>query len=229
MNDSSEALREHRVHAAESSRGRSSDVIYRSIEHVISENKLGGTVLDYGAGTGELTQRLLGMERFESVTAVDIMAAPGLDLDSEWIEHDLNTPLPISEGQFDVVVAAEVIEHLENPRFVARELFRLLKKGGSAIISTPNNESWRSLLALLVRGNFVAFTETSYPAHITALLRQDIQRIFLEAQFAAPRFYFSDYGGLPGRPSLTWQGVSFGILRGLRYSDNIIALARKPS
>jgi 2-polyprenyl-3-methyl-5-hydroxy-6-metoxy-1,4-benzoquinol methylase len=230
MNDTSQAIHEHRVRAAEQSKGQSSNVIYRAIQRVITENHLAGAVLDYGAGTGDLTRQLLNMNTFASVSAVDIMAEPSdLAGKAQWIEHDLNMPVPVDAARFDLVVAAEVIEHLENPRFVVRELFRLLKPGGSAIISTPNNESWRSLLSLLVQGNFVAFTDTSYPAHITALLRQDITRIFQEAQFAAPRFYFTNSGGLPRMPSVSWQKVSFNLLRGLRFSDNIIALAKKPT
>jgi 2-polyprenyl-3-methyl-5-hydroxy-6-metoxy-1,4-benzoquinol methylase len=158
------------------------------------------------------------------------MAAPRELTDgAEWIKQDLNAAILDHDSEFDVVVAAEVIEHLENPRFMVRELYRLLRPGGTAIVSTPNNESWRSILALLGRGHFVAFTENCYPAHITALLRMDITRIFLEAKFQSPRFYFTDYGGIPKSPSVTWQRVSLGLLRGLRFSDNLIAMARKPA
>ena len=140
----------------------------------------------------------------------------------------MNIPLPGHEGAFDVVVAAEVIEHLENPRFMIREIFRLLRPGGVAIVTTPNNESWRSLIALLVRGHFMAFGETGYPAHITALLRKDLTRIFQEASFSAPDFHFTDSGGVPGHPVVMWQQVSFNLLKGLRYSDNVLAIATKP-
>jgi 2-polyprenyl-3-methyl-5-hydroxy-6-metoxy-1,4-benzoquinol methylase len=109
-----------------------------------------------------------------------------------------------------------------------REIFRILRPGGTAIVTTPNNETWRSLIALLVRGHFVYFGDSDYPAHITALLRKDFIRIFQEALFAAPEFYFSNSGGIPGKPLTSWQQVSFGALGGLRYSDNILALARKP-
>jgi 2-polyprenyl-3-methyl-5-hydroxy-6-metoxy-1,4-benzoquinol methylase len=230
MNSFCESMKRDRMRAAESSGGYSSHVIYRLIESVISENGLRGTVLDYGAGTGELTRRLLGMPAFDRVAAADIMSVPSDLLERvEWIEHDLNAPIPNHDCQFEVVVAAEIIEHLENPRAVVRDIFRLLRPGGSAIISTPNNESWRALLSLLIRGHFVAFTEKSYPAHITPLLRQDLSRIFLESRFTTPRFYFTDHGGLPGMPRVTWQNVTFGALRGVRFSDNIIALVRKES
>jgi 2-polyprenyl-3-methyl-5-hydroxy-6-metoxy-1,4-benzoquinol methylase len=229
MSETSTAILEHRTKAAELSGGTSGNAIYSLIERVIAERGLKGRVLDYGAGVGVLTRRLLALQRFESVSATDIMGIPA-DLGGkvEWIEQDLNIPLPDHGGAFDVVVAAEVIEHLENPRFMIREIFRLLRPGGTAIVTTPNNESWRSLIALLVRGHFMAFGETGYPAHITALLRKDLSRIFQEASFAPPEFRFTNSGGVPSNFT-TWQQISFGMLKGLRYSDNVLAIAKKPA
>src|ERR1700733_10112800 len=230
MNQTSTAILEHRAKAAQLSGGTSGNAIYALIERVIAERGLKGKILDYGAGVGQLTRRLLALQRFESVSAADIMGVPS-DLTGkvEWIEQDLNSPVPGHDGRFDVVVAAEVIEHLENPRFMIREIFRLLRPGGAALVSTPNNESWRSLIALLVRGHYMAFGDSGYPAHITALLRKDLTRMFQEASFPAPDFRFTDSGGFPGKPIVSWQQVSFGALRGLRYSDNLLAIARKPA
>lgn len=229
MSQTSTAILEHRAKAAELSGGTSGNAIYSLIERVIAERGLRGRILDYGAGVGQFTRRLLALQRFDSVSATDIMGIPG-DLGGkvEWIEQDLNIPLPGHDDAFDVVVAPEVIEHLENPRFMIREIFRVLRPGGTAIVTTPNNESWRSLIALLVRGHFMAFGDTGYPAHITALLRKDLTRIFQEAYFLPPDFRFTDSGGVPGKPTISWQQMSFGGLRGLRYSDNVLAIARKP-
>ncbi len=230
MSQTASAILEHRARAAELSGGTSGNAIYAMIERVIAAHGLQGKILDYGAGVGQLTRRLLALDRFDSVSAADIMAMPSdLRGKAEWIEQDLNVALPGHEGAFDVVVAAEVIEHLENPRFMVREIFRLLRPGGAAIVTTPNNETWRSLIALLVRGHFMAFGESGYPAHITALLRKDLARIFQEASFATPDFHFTNSGGIPGHPVVTWQQISLGLFKGLRYSDNVLAIAKKPA
>jgi len=229
MSPAADDLLSQRVKAAELSRGISSNVIYAAIERVIATRDLQGAVLDYGAGVGDLTRRLVEIGRFSSVSAADIMPRPaGLDR-VQWIEQDLNEPMQGHDGAFDVVIAAEVIEHLENPRFTVRELFRLVRPGGTVIVSTPNNESWRSLVALLVRGHYAGFGEASYPAHITALLRKDLTRIFQETGLRSPEFVFTDCGGIPGKPNVTWQQISFGLLRGLRYSDNVLAVGIKPA
>jgi 2-polyprenyl-3-methyl-5-hydroxy-6-metoxy-1,4-benzoquinol methylase len=221
-------LRASRLAAAEQSMGISEEAIYSAIERRLHELPASGDVLDFGAGTAQLTRRLLDGGRFRSVTAADLFPrAEGLPPEVAWVQADLNDPLPIAEATFDAVVAAEVIEHLENPRAVCREMFRLLRPGGRVVISTPNNESWRALVALLVRGHFVAFGPTAYPAHITALTRVDLERVLAEAGFDQITFSFTNSGGIPGKPARSWQSILGGRARGLRFSDNVLVTARK--
>lgn len=225
---SDQSLGSYRRSAADASRGVSNDTIYGTFEQIVSGLKLSGDLLDFGAGKGVLTQRLLSSGHFDSISAVDIMPRPDdLGASVTWHCCDLNEPTNIPAESFDVIVSAEVIEHLENPRAMAREWFRLLRPGGTMILSTPNNESWRALLALVLRGHFVDFGDSSYPAHITALVRRDIKRILAEARFSSPRFVFSNVGGIPKVPRIHWQKVTGGVLKGLRFSDNIFAIAYK--
>jgi 2-polyprenyl-3-methyl-5-hydroxy-6-metoxy-1,4-benzoquinol methylase len=221
------ALETSRQQASAASGGISSEAIYAAILRTLDEFNATGSALDFGAGTGSLTRRLQQTGRFQRVSAADLMNRPP-DLSVDWVRADLNNPLSIPDASFDNIIAAEVIEHLENPRAMARELFRLLTPGGLAVVSTPNNESWRSLLSLWMRGHHVAFLDGSYPAHITALVRKDLDRIMTEAGFDAPAFRFTDHGGIPAMPTTSWQALSGGLLRGLRFSDNLIAVVRKP-
>ena len=220
-------LEEQRLHAAEASGGISSEVIYDRILNIIGDYDLHGSALDYGAGIGNFTRKLLASGRFEQIDGADILPRPeNLPSTINWHRLDLNDADAIPGASFDVVIAPEVIEHLENPRQIARGWFRILKAGGTLILSTPNNESIRSLMALLVRGHYVAFLDSCYPAHITALLRKDLVRILSEAGFSDVRFHFTNHGGLPKLPAVSWQQVSLGLLKGCRFSDNIIATAK---
>jgi 2-polyprenyl-3-methyl-5-hydroxy-6-metoxy-1,4-benzoquinol methylase len=227
--DASET-RNKRIAAARASAGASADPIYRAVLRTLATLDLAGTVLDFGAGTGHLTETLCRMERFPAVLAADIVrySSDLMHPKLEWIICDLNGPVPLGDAVCDVVVAVEVIEHLENPRFVAAEWFRLLKPGGVVLLSTPNNESWRSLLSLLFRGHFAAFVGAGYPAHITSLLRADLERIMAETGFEGVGFSFTDSGCVPRFTRSTWQQLSRGRLKGLRYSDNLICSARRP-
>jgi 2-polyprenyl-3-methyl-5-hydroxy-6-metoxy-1,4-benzoquinol methylase len=222
-------LEEQRLHAAGASGGISSEGIYDRILQVIGDYDLRGCALDYGAGIGNFTRKLWASGRFEQIDGADILPRPeNLPSTITWHRLDLNNANAIPAASFDVVIAAEVIEHLENPRQVAREWFQILKPGGTLVLSTPNNESIRSLMALLVRGHYVAFLDSCYPAHITALLRKDLERILSEAGFSDIRFHFTNHGGLPKLPAVSWQQVSLGLLKGCRFSDNVIAAAKVP-
>jgi hypothetical protein len=83
-------------------------------------------------------------------------------------------------------------------------------------------------VSLLVRGHYAAFTGGNYPAHITALLRRNLARILEEAGFHDVEFAFTGHGLVPRLTSLTWQRLSFGRLRGVRHSDNLVCTARRP-
>lgn len=224
----SQTLHTQRQVAAFASEGISNKEIYNTFIHLLKQFNLKGDCLDFGAGIGDFSRQLQALNRFSSITAIDIMQPPAqLDKSIKWISCDLNNPTNILEHSFDTIVSIEVIEHLENPRAVVREWFRLLRPNGTLIFSTPNNESWRALLALILQGHFVLFGDSSYPAHITPLLRKDIQRILNEVGFYHHQYFFTNVGSIPKFPHIHWQTISAGILKGLRYSDNLIVVAQK--
>jgi hypothetical protein len=85
------------------------------------------------------------------------------------------------------------------------------------------------MASLAVRGHFIAFLDNCYPAHLTALLRRDLQRALTESGFTAITFFFTNYGVVPRITFLTWQQLSGGLLTGLRFSDTIGCIARRTS
>ena len=166
------------MQAALASGGTGTANIYLALLRRAREIGLFGEVLDFGAGTGELTARLAASGLMLRLTAIDLLPPPSeKGQDVTWIQADLNGPVPLPAESFDAIVSAEVIEHLENPRAVFREFHRLLKPRGHLLLTTPNQESLRSLASLVLRGHFVDFLDGSYPAHITALVRRDFERI----------------------------------------------------
>lgn len=49
--------------------------------------------------------------------------------------------LEFEDNSFDVVIAKEVIEHLPKPQKAIREAFRVLRKGGLLVVTSPNRNS----------------------------------------------------------------------------------------
>src|SRR5262249_30737796 len=138
----------------------------------------------------------------------------------------LNQPLAMRDGSVDVLLSVEVIEHLENPRAVARDWFRLLKPGGRLFFTTPNADSWRSLVTLAVKGQPQEFTDENYPAHITALIGTDLRRILVEAGFHTIVFDYALASRLYGR--VTWATLLPGLKPGRRTGKHAVVTARKP-
>ena len=99
-------------------------------------------VLDAGCGAGygsaELARTaagVLGIDRAADAIAFARAEYPASNLRFE--EGDCNA-LPVADGSIDLIVAFEVIEHLEDWRGFLREAKRALAPGGQFIVSTPN-------------------------------------------------------------------------------------------
>src|SRR5262249_5981402 len=95
--------------------------------------------LDLGTGTGS-NLRMLRQEGYRNVI--------GIDLDPLAIRYCLTkgfssllqaeaTRLPFAEGQFDVVLATDTVEHIEDDQKALHEIHRVLAPGGHVMICVP--------------------------------------------------------------------------------------------
>ena len=115
-----------------------------------------GTVLDVGAGAGAFSLRLkdLGYD----VTALDVDPLKWKIADVDFRVLDINRGIARSIGrQFDAVCCQEVIEHVENPWELMRDLYAVLKPGGVGLISTPHVANFLSRLRFLRSGSHYGF------------------------------------------------------------------------
>jgi len=212
---------------ADSSGGTSSSQHRTMALTLIRKLDLRGAVADVGAGKGDLIQSLLEMDRFSSIIGLDLMERPSdLPTRVQWFSTDLNQQIPGDAGSFDLVTSLGLIEYLENPYAFAREIHRVLRPGGTAILATPNNESWRALISLMVRGHFVGFSRSGENINLTALVRSDFEKLLEFAGFAEISFSYTACGMIPKLP-VSWQTISGGLLRGVRYSDELVIVCRK--
>jgi glycosyltransferase involved in cell wall biosynthesis len=99
-------------------------------------------IIDLGCSDGRLGERLRALGHH--VTGVDIVAHDGVKerLD-EFVAADLDRGIPPEiDGPYDVVVAADVLEHVRRPGEILEQLRPLVEPGGSVIVSVPNFAHW---------------------------------------------------------------------------------------
>ena len=142
-------------------------------------------VLEFGAGSGAMSLRLadLGFQ----VTASDLFPESFKPSDVPFVAADLNGAFAVQWPQgFDAVMALEIVEHLENPRDVLRQIRALLPVGGQLVLSTPNIANPVSQALFLRRGQFQWFRDIDYreQGHITPLSPWMLEKALLEAGFA---------------------------------------------
>lgn len=90
----------------------------------------------------------------------DLIASVGLRVVRCNIEEQ---PVPFPEDSFDTVIFNEIFEHLRiNPVFTLRELHRILKPGGTLLLSTPNLRSLNGIYNFLVKGKSFSCVSSIY-------------------------------------------------------------------
>ena len=146
----------------------------------------GKKVLDIGCRDGELTKyfaegnEVLGVDvdkvalaRAEEKLGIKTLH---IDLNSSWDE--------IPKNHFDVVVAAEIIEHLYYPEIVLKKIQEVLKPGGILLGTVPNAFSLKTRIKLffLSKKN-TALQDPTHINHFTVVeLQEKLRSVFVEVK-----------------------------------------------
>ncbi|MDQ0426491.1 MULTISPECIES: class I SAM-dependent methyltransferase [Cellulomonas] len=156
---------------------------------VVSLVPAGSDVLDVGCATGYLAEAL--NQRGCTVSGVEYdaeaaeKARPHLD---HLVVGDLNTmdvDAALGGRTFDVLVLADVLEHVLDPVDVLRRLLPLLRPGGSVVMSIPNVAHGSLRLALL-QGRW-QYTDVGLldRTHIRFFTRRSVLELLADTGLAA--------------------------------------------
>ncbi len=98
--------------------------------------KLNGTILDVGCSVGTLAsvapERVIGIDKDRK--ALEINWKKGFKAKYADVEKEL----PFENNFFAGIFCSNVIEHLNNPLFLMKEMFRVLKKDGKLVLLTAD-------------------------------------------------------------------------------------------
>ncbi len=104
-------------------------------------------ILEVGAGEGEVVGRVIQARWPDVPTAV--LDLPDPERVTQWRERDLPgvfgsaTQLPLPDRSVDLVLAIEVLEHVDDPSTALAEIARVAN--GNVVLSVPREPIWRVL------------------------------------------------------------------------------------
>lgn len=171
----------------------------RTISHCPVNTK---TILDFGCGNGAQTIEFAGAAG--RILALDVDYNSLEIFSSELKRTNVRTvlpvqyaggQLPVADESVDIVLSFEVLEHVSDETLALREIHRVLKPGGEAVISVPNKawifETHGARLPLLRWNRVPLFSWLPKPihdrySHARIYRRKEITRL-LEAHALKPR------------------------------------------
>lgn len=131
------------------------------------------SILEAGCGEGHLANLILGELGPRRYDACDLANRHEVQL-PRFVNYQQASiyALPYPDAHFDLVLACEVLEHLEDPRLAMIELARVAKH--AIIISTPREPLWRVLN--VIRGSYLKEAGNT-PGHIQHFSRRDLWQL----------------------------------------------------
>ncbi len=196
-----------------------------------------GRVLDLGCASGGLLAllrpragHLAGLEL--STTA----AAAAQEIGDLVVQGALEDPeLPFEAGSYDVVVLADVLEHLADPVAALRRAAGWTRPGGAVLLSVPNVAHWQARVTL-ARGRWPAEDSGTFDAsHLRWFTRASVaellaagglQDVELSAIVPALRNHVTLPGRLQRRVEPLWQALGRRAPGLLGYQ--VIGIGRRP-
>lgn len=177
----------------------------------------GASVLDVGAGAGAFSSRLA--RAGYDVTACDVEAGKWAATGVTFVETDLDRRLGAAVGgPFDAACCIEVIEHIENPWHLFRELAGVVRPGGCLVLSTPNTTSFLSRLTFLQHGRFHQFGEDDLAyGHINPLTSFEVGVIASRTGWRLVEEQPAGYLPIVDLETRSARALAYGFARAVSY------------
>jgi SAM-dependent methyltransferase len=194
---------------------------------------LSASVIDLGSGEGAWALRL-ACEGFD-VQGFDVVPRDEGPIPVRAV--DLNGDFShLAPGGVDAVTLIEVLEHLENPRHVLREVARMLRPGGTLMLTTPNASGVYSRVRFFFTGELAMFTDVDYEAsgHITPITAWYLDKAFRDTDLVLVERRYHDAPFLPPKSFgdvakiVSWCALR-PLMRGAVGGQVVMVVARRSS
>lgn len=133
--------------------------IRKELLDLIPQKNKYGSMLEIGAGSGATLIYAKKKSYAQSIFGVELCTVANSFQQSKEFENFIignieNIELPFNQEQFDVILCADVLEHLVNPYDVIKKMHPYLKNNGVFITSLPNIRQMQMLKQIYINGDF---------------------------------------------------------------------------
>ncbi|MBN2895952.1 MAG: class I SAM-dependent methyltransferase [Campylobacterales bacterium] len=158
--------------------------IRRELLELIPDHLRHGSILEVGAGSGETLRYAKEHGYADHIYGIELTYRQNVVDDINQFDafifgniEDLN--LEFEPEQFDIIICADVLEHLINPAEVLKKLKKYLKNGGIIISSIPNFRAWSNLKKICIDGDFRYTTHGILDeTHLRFFCKKNIEELF---------------------------------------------------
>ena len=175
-------------------------------------NRIGGLVLENGCGVGMYVAKLTELGSSVIGLEYDLERAIEAGINSDRIINAAGEFIPLPASTFDLVLSHEVIEHVQDDFAAIREMMRVLKPGGRAVIFSPNRGYPYETHGIFWKGKyyfgnklFVNYLpralRNKLAPHVRVYSKSDMQKLFngLNVKFIERTVIFGAYDNIIAR------------------------------
>lgn len=141
-------------------------------EFVPIKKSKGKSIIEFGCayGAAAVVLKEYGLDVLATdISKLAIDRAKRIHPSINFQTHDIQKPF--KGRKFDYAIAFDVLEHLEKPEIAIKDIYDILNKNGTAIISTQNDFDYK----------------VQDPTHSSVKNHEEWKRLFLEAGFSNVR------------------------------------------
>lgn len=177
-----------------------------------------GKILDIGCSTGNFV-----IQDKENIIGLDIdqeQINVGISRGLVVLQFDVNHKLPFKEDNFDSINCRHIIEHLDNPKQLMEEMYRVLCYGGKIILMTPD----------IKKVNFNFWNDYTHQKPFT---KESLRRLAIDTKFQDIKIYNFSQGVFGMRKLYKFKLVTpyfikiLSIIFGKYFGTVLILEARK--
>jgi SAM-dependent methyltransferase len=174
--------------------------------------RLKGRILENGCGVGMYVEKLSAFSSHVIGLEYDFERAAEAHQRAPHIVNAAGENLPFPEGEFDLILSHEVLEHVADDRAAAAEMVRTLRPGGRIVIFVPNRGYPFETHGIYWRGRYrfgniplvnylPHFLRDRLAPHVRVYSSGDLKKLFagLPAAVVEKRVVFGAYDNIIAR------------------------------